>query len=1682
MPDIFDPFASGAATAVADPPTVKTPATAVPAASAKPFDPFSGGAAKVGASVPVADDPTTKWATIYGGLDDIDKRVDSTQRAAFSAMDKVVKDPKEARARAVNQSYVAAQHGLEGSWVQNNWDAVKVAYADHQFGEKTESVDERWLYGKIAERLGASGKEEQFDHGEIKAWTWKDRVGAEVGDLARGVGRFWESINRPFVELASPPDNLPDVWIPGGAFPTNPAVAAGLYKGAIKPLVESIESPFGVATLGAGVSLNEAAKTVPAAKTALGAMSGAFAALMGYATVKATPEAIRIAMDPAATTEQKVEALSGAAGSAAMTLVGALGAAFELLPDKGAKLGKTLEGKTPSQSAEILRQEAITSPPEVADALNRAATTLDEVGAYERGPDEWNIKPPEGEKIAAAAVRLPDGSVVEGENHDAIKAEIAVSEAEPPKVQEGFVTSTGRFVDRAEAADIAANAGQLKAEAPTEGQPTPAGPAKPAELHSHQVEMDPTPDFTRSTFGQTSLKNAYGELERVAYGFDEVVPSERRAMAERWERSRAVLEKNPEAGRQLADKLLKNPNIGLTDDQSALLLRHKVGLQNALNEAADIANDPTVSEPLRKEAQAQVKDLSDQLVNLLDAVNKRGSEWGREGRWRQAIAREDYSFAAQETLLRAAKGGAELTAAETESLRARVKALEEAQARYDARIAELQAQPREVAAERAVRDMSKPPASPRKFKAAETVRDALHSKAEEARKRILDRLRSGRVSAGIDPADLADHAIIGADVIYSTGLDFAQWSARMATELGERVKPHLAEVWEASKKLFHQENTAAIVAELKSLTDEERAKKLGPFAQELARSKIEAGVKGRDAVVDAVWADLKEAIPGITRREAMDAISGYGVFKPLSHDEITDQLRDLKGQLQQVAKLEDMAAGQAPKKTGVERRTPSDEERNLQKKVEAKKKEGGYAITDPERQLRTALQAVKRNLDNRIKDLVREFETGEKPPKGKPAPTDAQTELLKQFRDRVKETIDFVDSTPETTPEERIKFAIDRTGAAIERLEADLQKGKIFPEEGPKSELWTPELGKLKAQLEDLRSFRKEMQRFAKPPKTPEERALATVKSNLKRQIEGLEKQIETRTRAAKEKKSTALDAEAEGLKRRRDELREEFDQIFGRKELTDEQRLNIWKVAARKRLADLQERLANKDFEPKERRTLPLDDEAAKLKGQIERLRQDFWIERTRAEEAGRPVWQKALTTSADLARAGAISGYHTLGKLAMFSLARFSEAPLYEAASAAIRRIPGVSKIAAKANLEAGAEYAGLAKFYRKAATAGMRDALETLKTGKSGLKAELGDPRHNAQPVKWYDYFGILHMSEKSPLLRGDFELRLEKVTQWAIANGLDVEDPMVAGALRKDAFDYSQRAILMENNALSTAINSFTRQLEAENPKTGKVDVTKATLSWFVKTFMTKGIVKTPANYVAQTFARSPLGLAKGTAELVVAHIQGVDKLTPEEANTIMRLLKVGAVGSAVFVWGAIDASKDPKDRMFGGYYQPGEKKAEDDVGFGKIRVGGVEFPHILTHNPLTESAQMGSTFYRVMKQKLKKKGKGSEEEKGALAGAAFALASLANEAPIVSPITREVQEIERGEAHKLIWDEVAGLVPMFVQNLAVDLDDNKSRRPETFGQAIENVLPGMREDVPETKAQRQRDIRERLKKK
>ncbi len=315
----------------------------------------------------------------------------------------------------------------------------------------------------------------------------------------------------------------------------------------------------------------------------------------------------------------------------------------------------------------------------------------------------------------------------------------------------------------------------------------------------------------------------------------------------------------------------------------------------------------------------------------------------------------------------------------------------------------------------------------------------------------------------------------------------------------------------------------------------------------------------------------------------------------------------------------------------------------------------------------------------------------------------------------------------------------------------------------------------------------------------------------------------------------------------------------------------------------------------------------------------------------------------------------------------------------------------------------------------------------------------------------------MAEKAPLVTGTEAMYLRRATENAIKQGLDPSNEFVKAAINKAVFDHSQKSILQENNKFADAVNGLQARMEAVNPKTGQVDVANSVISTLVKTLLTKGIVRTPANYFAQTIARTPVGLATGLAKTAMANYRGIGNLHPIEANAISALVKTGAVGSAMFVLGAIDATKKDKDRTFGGYWEPGRKRGGEDVEWGKIRIAGKQLPHLVTHNPLTESAQMGSTMMRVAMSKFRKS---DAESQGMMQGAVKAVIGLAGKAPIASPVMRMGQD-----RTNVAGDLLQGLVPQLIQNIAEDTDA-KVRAPNTTVDQIKAAIPGLRQTVPE----------------
>lgn len=477
-----------------------------------------------------------------------------------------------------------------------------------------------------------------------------------------------------------------------------------------------------------------------------------------------------------------------------------------------------------------------------------------------------------------------------------------------------------------------------------------------------------------------------------------------------------------------------------------------------------------------------------------------------------------------------------------------------------------------------------------------------------------------------------------------------------------------------------------------------------------------------------------------------------------------------------------------------------------------------------------------------------------------------------------------------------------------------------------------------------------------------------------------------------------------------------------------------------------------------KSRRQIELDDDAQKK--QAAAVSADNKLQRAikMAEWKAAPAWLRGLNHAANIVREGTISGYHTLAKIGGFSITRLAEAPFMEATGYLLSKFPGLRRIMGGARFERGGELAShleaLSAFYSNYFTKGMKEAWQQLRARESETRSLFDKP--HPEPEFKYQIFGNIHAAEKTPLIVAHYEMNVKRLE----GQGVPIID-----AVRKEAYEHAKRSALQESNRFSKWVNESITKLEKPDKTTGKVSPYGAGVAAFLRIFVTKGIVKTPANYVVQTWERTPFSFLSSGARAAASHFQkgGVEGLHPIEKELLSRLMKAGLVGSAFFAWGALDALRDPSKRIFGGYYQPG-KRDESDAKFGGMKIFGSnsKWWHILTHNPLTEVAQMGSTMVRVAMTRHSAK---DPNQRGALAGAIASMMGLLEHAPVSGSVMELSKLHDANQDVDTINRALRGLIPQLIQNIAEDMDKNEHRKPKTLPQHLEMGIPMLRENVP-----------------
>lgn len=1255
----------------------------------------------------------------------------------------------------------------------------------------------------------------------------------------------------------------------------------------------------------------------------------------------------------------------------------------------------------------------------------------------------------------------------------------------------------------------------------------------------------------------TSTKNAVVDEERVARGQEPLMSEARKSNPATWDEAMARLEANPDHGKELVSSIQDGTKKDISEVDHAVLLHQRIEAMNERDTWADRAADPNAPEDVRVEARQRFAALEDRMNAIDEANRKAGTISGRALQFRQAMMRDDYTFAAMERRARAVKG-AGLTPEESATIKAqseKIAALEKLASEHQNTAQEL-VQQAEVTrtheatiAELKAQAEKQPKYGKEVFDIAHGIVERWKTEAEAAHQSLRERL--GRTSAGVDPGIVLDIAKIMRAHVGELGLDLAESSARLVEEYGPKIKPYLQKAWAKAQQAIDGEKTGPKVkdvlkrgepkAEAKPIDIAARAKAEATAGEELshktvydlARAHINAGVHGEDAVMKAVHADIKEAYPDSAERDVRRAFSEYGKAKFPSKEADKVELAELRNLTRLQESIDRLKEGQDALKTGLQRAKASQAIREKQAQLNEllKKRQGPPS---PEK-LATSMEARKTALRNQIEDLDKQLQTGEKPPGGTPpAPLDVEGERLTAIRDAMKAKLAEIEKAenPGRTEDEKKLSGLEKrerelqekiktgkidpkTGkptvdteaiaAAKERLAAlqkqisDMREAKADAENPPKTnaEKQVEQLSKIKARLDEILSGVRD------PSKPKDFTALSPKAEDLKAEIQAMQQLAAEMRRDAKPKTDPNAAKERAQIKALEDSIKHYEDRIAkgdfstdaganrpdtakvaalreirdarkavynaakkaSRPVLTPEERaLKSYKTRTANRISELQNRIARGDYnKAPTRQPLKLDPAGEKLKADAQREKDKFDTGQKKLLLEQRTKFAKAADLVSGIRRMFVLSGIKTLVKLAAYSATKLPSIGAAEIAGQAVRAIPALREISNRAPSEGGGfRVQHLANAYAKFFTDGIKDAYQTATKGASDLKVNYG--KGGQQPRQWHEVFAVLHEIEKSPLRRSAFELALSKRMEHAMRNGVDVTDGVTLAALAHDAFNDSNRALLLENNKVASGIRQWFRSWEAKNKdlvnkvpgetpimQTSVIGKTAATLARIELPILT-----VPLNFAKQALEGAfgvPLGLGRATR----AWFKGIENLSQGEADQITRNLKNGSVGGAIALYAFLDGYYGWNH--FGGYYEPGDKRKPEDAKFGTIKVGNFQIPSLLLHNPFVESGMLANTIGRLMSP-----GRGVKQS-GAPAAVVAGLLGLTEHSPLGSEATNFSRMTSGRDREAAINQHLAGFViPNALRDVAA-ATDSTSRNPKTLKENIEVEIPGLLQNVP-----------------
>lgn len=612
------------------------------------------------------------------------------------------------------------------------------------------------------------------------------------------------------------------------------------------------------------------------------------------------------------------------------------------------------------------------------------------------------------------------------------------------------------------------------------------------------------------------IRHAYTEARRAELGLPPRKEAPQFTVQGAIDAADAEIARNPNAGRALVTSLQSKPRT--LKPEETMLLNHEQVTRELAVERTTAALEGATDEnrvKLLGESDLAVQELAELMAVAEATGSLSGASLGARA---HAARNRDYSRAyLMATAVRDINGGAPLSAKQRADIDKFVKDLEEAQAniaRLEKELAESGKSRSGQIQKKLEKDIEKALATVSTEDKRKALRTKLDAQADAARARIA--ARGGNLNAGLNPADLADYAVIAASYFRKGLLSVAELTEKMVEAFGEAIRKHMGPIHEAAAKAYLE--AAKAIGNAKTPGDVLAGMKPGdlPSSRDiysLAKAHVITGLRGKD-VLDAVTSDLQDVVPGIERSTVATIFTDYGKTIYPSQEEISVQLRNLRAAEQVALKLADVLAGKAPLRSGYQRGDDDPEIRKLKKELNAAMRAAGIKTTSNRQQLKSSLDAARTRMQNEMEDK-RKAIADKTPLPGRVPPnyTDAEKAelaVLQAELDAVRKDYDAAFAKPGLSVKQRLQIAEKSLSRRIAEEEKMLAAGITSRQRDSTMGPWSPALAAMQARLDALREQRAAARAALNPKKDEAAAAIEAAEKSLVKSVDRMNDILKT--------------------------------------------------------------------------------------------------------------------------------------------------------------------------------------------------------------------------------------------------------------------------------------------------------------------------------------------------------------------------------------------------------------------------------------------------------------------------------------------------------------------------------------------------------------------------------------------